>query len=121
MPKPAFTVDKRIEGNGRVTVYSPHGKINGQADCFTWLEEARETIQAGQKSVVLNLSDVDRIDSTGIGIIASLHVSATNASGKLCLTGLNEQQRHMFEATWLLRVIESADNEAAAIRGCAAD
>lgn len=118
MPKTAFTVDKRVEENGQVTVHLPHGKLNGQSDCFTWLENVRQDIQSGQKLVVVDMSDVDRIDSTGIGIIASLHVSASNAGGKFVLTGLDQHQRSLLETTWLLRVIQCEDDEKAAIRSC---
>lgn len=119
MNKVPFTVDKRTESAGSVMVYKAHGQLNGQPDCFQWLEEVRRGIQAGQKCLVLNLSDVSRIDSTGVGIIASLHVSAANAGGKLCLTGLTDRQRLLLESTWLLRVIQSADDESQAIRTCA--
>ena len=65
--------------------------------------------------MVLDLSGVERIDSTGIGILASIHVSAVNAGGKLCLHGLDARQRALLEATWLSRVIPGFEDEKAAI------
>ena len=120
MNKVPFTVDKRMGESAAIAVFEPHGQLNGHPDCFQWLEEVRRDIQVGQKHLVLNLHDVTRIDSTGVGILASLHVSAANAGGKLCLTGLTDRQRMLLESTWLLRVIENADTEAAAIRLCLA-
>ena len=116
-----FTSAKRTEPDSKVSVYHPRGKLNGQPDCFAWLEEVRRDIRDSGPRLVLSLRDVSRINSTGIGILASIHVSAVNAGGKLCLTGLNEKQRLMLESTWLLRVIPCADDEAQAIRVCAAD
>ena len=119
MHKTGFAVEKSSAANNRVTLYTPHGILNGHQECFDWLESIRSEIQAGSKFVVINLKDVSRVDSTGIGIIASIHVSAVNAGGKLCLTELGPRERALFESTWLLRVIPNFDDEAAAIAACA--
>lgn len=116
MDSQPFTADKRTDPDSKVTIYSAHGQLNGRDACFDWLEQVRKDIQAGQKSVVINLSDVSRVDSTGIGIIAAAHVSATNGGGKVCLTGLSKPLWTLFESTWLLRVIPHAEKEADAIR-----
>jgi anti-sigma B factor antagonist len=111
-----FTSERHTEAGSKVSVYHPRGKLNGHPECFAWLEEVRRDIRDGASRLVLNLKDVSKIDSTGIGILASMHVSAVNAGGKLCLTGLNEKQRLLLESTWLLRVIPAAEDEANAIR-----
>jgi anti-sigma B factor antagonist len=115
-----FTSAKRSEADTKVTVYHPSGALNGHPDCFAWLEEVRGDIREGGRHIVLNLRDVTRIDSTGVGILASIHVSTVSAGGKLCLTGLNDKQRQLLEATWLLKVIASAEDEAQAIQACTA-
>ena len=114
-----FTVDKRADPSGKVTIYSPHGQLNGRDACFDWLEQLRKDIQAGQNRIVISLGDVSRVDSTGIGIIAAAHVSATNGGGKICLTGLSKALWTLFESTWLLRVIPHAEKEEDAIRTAA--
>jgi anti-anti-sigma factor len=118
MQKTDFAVDKRTAHNG-VAVYTPHGVLNGHQDCFDWLESIRGDVQAGNKLVVINLKDVARVDSTGVGIVASIHVSAVNAGGKLCLTELGPRERALFESTWLLRVIPNFEREAEAIAAAA--
>jgi anti-sigma B factor antagonist len=119
MQKTGFAVEKRTAVPNRVNVYSPQGTLNGHQECFDWLESIRSDIQSGAKFVVINLKNVSRVDSTGVGIIASIHVSAVNAGGKLCLTELGPRERALFESTWLLRVIPNFDDEAAAIAACA--
>lgn len=119
MENQIFTADTRTDPTGQVTIYSAHGQLNGRDACFDWLEQVRKNIQAGQKLIVINLSDVPRVDSTGIGIIAAAHVSATNGGGKVCLTGLSKPLWTLFESTWLLRVIPHAEKEADAIRTAA--
>lgn len=119
MAQTHFAATKRLEADSNVMVYAPSGQLNGHAECFEWLEDIRRDIQAGKSRGVLNLSDVARIDSTGLGILAAIHVSAVNAGGKLCITGLNPKLRLLFETTWLFKVLHVADNEAQAIEACA--
>ena len=116
METQSFSADKRTDPSGKVIIYSAHGQLNGKDVCFDWLELVRKDIQAGQSRVVINLGDVSRVDSTGIGIIAAVHVSSTNGGGKVCLTGLSKPLWTLFESTWLLRVIPHAEKEADAVR-----
>lgn len=113
-----FVSRKRSDTNSGVVVYSPSGKLNGHDDCFAWLEGVREDIQAGRSRIVLNLGNLEHVDSTGLGILASVHVSATNAGGKACLTGLNDRLRLLFDSTWLFKVIPTAADEEQAIQAC---
>lgn len=119
MTKSAFAADKRATVPGKITTYLPQGTLNGHQECFDWLEGIRSDIQSGAKCVILDLSQVSRIDSTGIGILASIHVSSVNAGGKLCLIGLDARQRALLDATWLSRVIPSFESEQAAVAACA--
>jgi anti-anti-sigma factor len=118
MSKTAFAAEKRVVVPGKITAYLPQGKLNGHQECFDWLEGIRSDVQSGAKCVVIDLSGVERIDSTGVGILASIHVSAVNAGGKLCLYGLDARQRALLEATWLSRVIPSFEDEKAAVAAC---
>jgi anti-anti-sigma factor len=105
--------------NEQVTVFRLSGKLNGQKECYAWLDEVRRDVQAGHRRIVLNCSGLERVDSTGLGIVASIHASTSNAGGVLCLTGLTRAIHVLFETTWLLKVIRTADDEASAIGVCA--
>jgi anti-anti-sigma factor len=114
-----FQSVRTLAANEQVTVFRLRGKLNGQKECYAWLDEVRRDVQAGHKCIVLNCSELERVDSTGLGIVASIHASTSNAGGLLCLTGLSRAIHVLFETTWLLKVIQAADDEAAAIRVCA--
>ncbi len=116
-----FAHDKRIEADGAVTVFHPRGVLSGRPECYAWLESIRRDVGEGRKRLVLNLQDVSRIDSTGVGLIAAIHVSVMNIGGVVCLTGLSDRTRRLLETTFLLRVVPSAADEAEAIRRAAAD
>lgn len=121
MGSDSFQSRKASAADGKVTVYRPQGKLNGHKDCYAWLEEVRADIRGGGRQIVLDCRELDRVDSTGLGIVASLHVSTSNAGGALYLTGLSGPIRTLFETTWLLRVIKNIDDEAEAIRACAGE
>ncbi len=117
----SFRGERAPAADGKVTVYRPRGKLSGQKECFAWLEDVRRDIHEGHTHLVLNCRDLERVDSTGIGIIASIHVSCTKAGGALYLTGLSSTTRVLFETTWLLKVMKNVDGEEEAIRACAAE
>ncbi len=119
MENPIFSAERQVDPEGSIAIYRTHGPLNGRDTCFEWLETVRKDIQSGQKRVVVNLEGTPKVDSTGLGILASVHVSATNAGGKLCLTGLNKSLRVLFDTTWLLRVIPHAEDEESAVRTAA--
>lgn len=60
--------------------------------------------QAG--SVVLDLAGVTFIDSSGLRVIASEHVAATEAGRSLRIVGASERVRRIFEMTGLETLIE---------------
>jgi len=63
-------------------------------------------LEAGAKRLVLNLSDVHFIDSSGLGALLSGYKNANLRQGSLVLVGLQSRVQSMFELTRLHRVFE---------------
>jgi anti-sigma B factor antagonist len=57
------------------------------------------------KSVVLDLTNVRFIDSSGLGALVGLHVSAKSASSRLKLINLNQHLKELFTMTRLGQVM----------------
>jgi len=53
------------------------------------------------KTVVLDLTDVNYMDSSGLGTLVGLYVSAKAANGQLKLINLNERLKELFSITRL--------------------
>jgi anti-sigma B factor antagonist len=70
--------------------------------------------------VLLNLSDVPYIDSSGIGELVSAFTSVRKAGGKLKLLNLTKRVRTVLEITRLYEVFDVQDNEIAAIHSFSA-
>ncbi len=69
------------------------------------LEAVRELESKGARRVVVDLTGLMRIDSAGLGALASAFVSLTKASGRLVLAAAPPKVRDLLSSTMLLQVI----------------
>lgn len=64
------------------------------------------TLEEGGRRFVVDLAEVNFIDSSGLGALLSGYKNATQRSGTFILAGLQPRVRSMFELTRLNRVFE---------------
>jgi anti-sigma B factor antagonist len=76
----------------------------------------RSLVQQGQKNLLLNLADVNYVDSAGLGAIVHAYATVKNQGGNLKLLNLTKRIRDLLSITKLLTVFESYDNEAEALK-----
>jgi anti-sigma B factor antagonist len=98
-----------------VEIISLQGKITiGSGDT-----QLREVItnadNAGKTKILLDLSGVTTIDSSGIGELVGSYTTATNRGGKLKLLHLPAKLNELLHVTQLITVFEVYENEAEAI------
>ena len=107
----AITVRKQ----GDATIIDLDGRLalGGPVDEFRtrWSEE----LAAGNKNLILNLSTVTMVDSSGIGTMIRCHSAVTAAGGKVRLVGVGEMVRQSLKVTRLERVFEFYGDEASAL------
>jgi anti-sigma B factor antagonist len=65
--------------------------------------------------IVLNLGEVNYIDSGGLGTLVELRTSAQNAGGTIKLTRLTKHVSDLLQITKLLTVFDVYDSEAEAV------
>ncbi len=65
-----------------------------------------QLLENGVKVLVLDLSEVRFVDSSGLGALLSGHKNATLREGRLVLAGVQTRVQSMFELTRLHRVFE---------------
>src|SRR5690349_4350207 len=63
------------------------------------------------KRVVLDLTDLGYMDSTGLGSIIGLYVSAKSAGSKLEVINLSQRVRHLFSITNVLSLFETCGEQ----------
>lgn len=101
---------------GDVTVIDAAGRITLGDGASTLRDEIRDLAAKGDKKILLNLSEVSYIDSSGIGELVSGFTTVTNHGGQLKLLGLSKRVKDLLQITKLYTVFEVFDDEAAAVR-----
>jgi anti-sigma B factor antagonist len=66
--------------------------------------------------LVMNLREVNHIDSGGLGTLVSLFTTARNAGGAVKLASLSKRVGDLLQVTKLLTIFEVFDDEDAAAR-----
>jgi anti-sigma B factor antagonist len=100
---------------GDVQILDWSGKITLGEGTMSIRNAVRDILQGGGKKIILNLSDVNYIDSSGIGELVSSYTTVTNSGGKLKLLNLTKKIHELLAITKLLTVFETFENEEAAI------
>jgi anti-sigma B factor antagonist len=76
----------------------------------------REQVDRGRRKIVLNLDDVDYIDSAGLGELVAAHTAIRSANGELKLMNLSRRVNDILQITRLFTVFDVQANEDAALR-----
>ncbi len=100
---------------GDVTLLDVSGKITLGEGTMTVRNTVRDIVKANGKKIILNLADVNYIDSSGIGELVSSYTTVTNNGGSLKLLNLTKKIQELLAITKLLTVFQVFDNEQSAL------
>jgi anti-sigma B factor antagonist len=70
------------------------------------LQAEVRSLLPSSKRIVLDLTDLSYMDSSGLGAIIGLYVSAKTAGGRLEVINLSQRVRHLFSITNVLSLFE---------------
>jgi len=101
---------------GDVTVVDAVGRITLGDGASSFRDTVRDLANKGDKKLLINLSEVSYIDSSGIGEMVSGFTTVTNHGGQLKLLGLSKRVKDLLQITKLYTVFEVFDDEASAVR-----
>ena len=102
------------EVNG-VTVLDLSGRITLGEGSVQLRDAIRGLISKGQKNILLNLADVNYIDSSGLGELVSAFTTAKNQQAEVKLLKLTKKVHDLLQLTKLYTVFDIKDDEAEAI------
>ena len=80
------------------------------------LRDTVKRLLAESPKVVLNLREVNYVDSGGLGTLVSLYTTARNAGGAVKLANLSKRVGDLLQLTKLLTIFEVFDDEEAAAK-----
>ena len=102
--------------SGSVTILDLSGKVTlGEGDNLL-KDKLNSLLHQGKKKVLLNLAQVNYVDSAGLGAIVSAYTTVTRDGGSLKLANVTKRLQDLLSITKLLTVFETYDNEADAVR-----
>ena len=100
---------------GDVTVLDLEGKITIGEGSVSLRNAIRRLIQEGKKKILLNLSGVSYVDSSGIGELVSSFTTINREGGQLKLLNLTQKIQDLLAITKLLTVFDFYDQESDAL------
>jgi len=92
------------------------GKITLGEGSATLRRTIRELLDRGHRKIILNLYDVDYIDSSGIGELVSGYTTVRGLDGELKLLYLTKRVHDLLQITRLFTVFDVRSDEEDAIR-----
>ncbi|HUY82838.1 MAG TPA: STAS domain-containing protein [Acidobacteriaceae bacterium] len=103
---------RQVDG---VTILDLSGRITLGEGSVLLRDAVRDLLAKGSKNILLNLGDVNYIDSSGIGELVSAYTTARNQGGELKLLNLTKKVHDLLQITKLYTVFDVKDDEASAI------
>jgi len=101
---------------GEVTILDISGRITVGEGNVILREIVRDLAGKGAKAIVLNLGEVQYVDSSGVGELVKAHTTIRNQGGQLKLTNLNKRVHDLLELTRLSAVFDIQKDETSAIK-----
>jgi len=98
-----------------VAILDLSGRITLGDGSVTLRDAVKDALSKGAKSILLNLEDVDYIDSSGLGELVSAYTTVKNQGGELKLLHLTTKVHDLLQITKLYTVFDIKDDEASAI------
>jgi anti-sigma B factor antagonist len=100
---------------GDIRILDCSGKITLGEGTMAVRNTVRDILKNNGKKIILNLSDVNYIDSSGIGELVSTYTTVTNNGGQLKLLNLTKKIQELLAITKLLTVFQVFNSESEAV------
>ena len=113
MSRPKVTMNVRNAGD-QISIVDIEGEVTGFAE-EELMDAYTQAGSDGAQTIVLNFSDLEYMNSSGIGLLVTLLIRAQRQQQKLFAFGLSEHYRQIFELTRLDDAIPVFDGEAEAL------
>jgi anti-sigma B factor antagonist len=98
-----------------VVVLDLEGRITAGEEAAALREKIKELATSGKPNVVLNMKQVDYVDSTGLGAMVMCHTATNRAGGAIKLLDLNERNIELLVLTKLTTVFDIFTEEQQAV------
>lgn len=97
---------KQVDG---VTIFELKGNVMGGPDASTLNDQLHKLIESGKKKVVIDLKEVNFMNSSGLGMLIGGLTTMKNAGGDLKIANASEKIESLLMITKLITVFEHFD------------
>lgn len=97
-------------------------RLRGELDHHA-SEQVRRSIEdelarGGFSHLVLNLADLEFMDSSGLGVILGRYKKVTQLGGKMMLCAIRPSVHRLMEMSGLFKILPTHEDERSAIKAC---
>ena len=110
-----MSIDFTTRQSDDITIVDLKGRITLGEGSVTVRDTVHDLLSKGQKRILLNLGDVNYIDSSGLGELVSAFTAARKQGGELKLLNLTKKIHDLLQITKLYTVFDVKDDEALAV------
>ena len=104
-----------IEENSDPVVVALSGDVLGGADAMEFTRAIGEIVRGGQTRVIIDLSDVQLMNSSGLGMLVNASTSIRSAGGSFSVAGANPKIQSLFKMTRLDTVFANYSSRGEAV------
>ena len=113
MQTPMEIVEERV---GDVTILRLKGRLELDDGDMVLRKHVDGLVAEGRVNVVLDMTEVTRMDSAGIGMLVGKYMTVKNRGGMLRLLHLTDRTSRLLHVTRLETVFEIFEDETAALK-----
>ncbi len=104
-----------IRHSGPISLLDVSGRLTSfEVDALR--ESISRLLKQARKNIVLNLSGLQYLDSSGIGELARIYVSVVKAGGQMKVIGLSPKVQEILKITQLYQIFPEFPSEEAALQ-----
>jgi anti-sigma B factor antagonist len=109
------SIDVSTHQSDGIAVVGLRGRITLGEGTEALRDTVRDLLSKGQNRILLNLGEVNYIDSSGIGELVSAFTAAKRQGGEVKLLNLTKKVHDLLQITKLYTVFDVKDDEASAV------
>jgi anti-sigma B factor antagonist len=98
-----------------VSILDLNGRLTVGDECSKFRDRMNQLIASGARNIILNMAQVDYVDSTGLGALVMYYTTLQRDGGKVKLLNLTRRSIELLVMTKLTTIFEVFDDEQNAI------
>ncbi|KAB2923493.1 MAG: STAS domain-containing protein [Bacteroidetes bacterium] len=100
---------------GRVVILEPKGSLVGGDETDELKRSIQDLLEKGNRKLIIDLGNVEYLNSSAIGALVSAHTSYLNRQGRMVLCNVNKSISNVFIVTKLSTIFAAFDKREDAI------